>query len=71
MMNKKQLWVNKKQRCEQALKKRWSVINPAWQSLKDKKITREDYDEIVHHIDIWYYNKLDYINRDTKIREVE
>ncbi len=70
-MNRKLLWVNKKQRKEAANKKRWAIINPAWKSWNDGKITRADYDEIVHNVNIWYDNKLDYINSDTKIRGIK
>ncbi len=70
-MNRKALWVNKKQRSKKLIEKRWTVIYPAWQSLKNELITRDDYDNIVHHLDIWYYKELEYINQDKKIREVE
>ncbi len=77
-MNRKSLWVNKKRRAEIALKKRWAIINPAWQEYfdvidKDQDIgdAREKYTRIRHKADTEYYKELEYIKQDKKIREVE
>ncbi len=70
-MNKKLLWVNKLQRCELAMKERWAIIRTAWNDCKKGNISRKEYDDILYNTNCKYYNKRDYINCDTKIREVE
>ncbi len=70
-MNKKLLWVNKLQRCQSAMAKRWAIIRTAWKACERGELSRKDYDDIRYNADCKYYKQRDYINCDTKIREVE